>query len=371
MQKTRMLEKLSPTYRSRIIYAVWLVLSVSVIGTVGYHLIENWSLLDAFYMTIITLTTIGFGEIHDLSNNGRIFTIVLIIFSMGIAGYSVSTIASFVLEGQLNELIRGKRMDQKIARLKNHVILCGGGRTGKHVVIEFMKTHIPFVVIEKNFDVVQHLLHIGDIPYILEDATEDETLLQARIKQARGLIASLGDDKDNVFIVLSARALNPNLHIIARANEEVNTEKLRKAGANEIVSPNAIGGLRMASMMIRPSVVAFLDEMMSVTGQTLRFEEIPVNHTQGLVNKTLEQLHIGRRTGLLVVAIRSAQGKLQFNPGGKTMIHPGDVLIILGTREKITELHTMLSQTDHETSLAEVLYEQEKKPEQNREIARI
>lgn len=351
-------KKAPPRYSSRLLYALFLILFVSLVGTIGYYLIEEqWSMLDAFYMTIITLTTVGFGETHDLTDKGRVFTIVLIISSMGIAGYSVSTIASFVLEGQLNDIIRGRRMENYISGLSQHIIVCGGGRTGKHVVAELYKMRTPFVVIEQREEVLDALrTHVGDILYIQADATEDDTLLEAGIRRARGLIAALGDDKDNVFIVLSARSLNPNLQVIARCNEEVNAEKLRKAGANEVVSPNAIGGMRMASMMLRPNVVGFLDEMMHVTGQTLRFEEVFIEDGHSLANQTLEQAHIGRKTGLLVVAIRSPDGSIRYNPGGKTLLSHGDVLIILGTRAQVAELYNLLNQSSLDTSLADVLY---------------
>lgn len=330
-------------YQKRLIQAAMLIATLLFTGTIGYYIVEeDWTLLDSFYMTVITLTTVGYGETHELTANGRIFTILLLLVSMTTLGYAISTIASFVIEGQLNNLLRGHRMDKAISRLNEHIIVCGGGRTGRPIVNEFYKTHTPFIVIELNDNVLYDLKHIGNIPYIEGDATEDEVLLDAGIERARGLIAALGDDKDNVFIVLTARALNPSLRIIARCNEEENQEKIRKAGANEIVSPNAIGGLRMASTMIRPSVVAFLDEMMRVTGETLRFEEIPVSSIASLKDKTLAQANIGQRTGLLVVAIRTERGDHTFNPGGKTVLQNGDTLIVLGTREQITHLHDVL-----------------------------
>ncbi len=343
-----------PHYSSRIVVAVLLIISISVVGTVGYAMIEGWPPLDAFYMTIITLTTVGFGETHTLSRMGRMFTIALILSSMGAAGYAISTIASFLIEGHLNDMMEIRRMKRQIANLKNHIILCGGGRTGKHIVSELHKTHTPFVVIELSDTILTDLKDIGDIAYLQADATDDDTLLEAGIERARGLIAALGDDKDNVFIVLSARALNPDLHIIARVNEEENEEKLRKAGANQIVSPNAIGGMRMASMMVRPHVVAFLDEMMRVTGQTFRFEEVSLQNAPQLCNMTLAQADIGRKTGLLVVAIKSENGKLQFNPGGRTVLHRGDTLIVLGTRQQITDLDNVLSGYATDSSLSNI-----------------
>lgn len=351
--RSKNLSKFEATYVSRLIYALALLFIISAAGTIGYHIIEGWNFIEGFYMTLITMTTIGFGETHELSTEGRLFTMGLIIASMVTAGYAFSTIASFIIEGQLNDFIRRRKMGRHIANLQNHIVLCGGGRTGKYIALELYKTHTPFVVIEKNQDVLDSIQYIGDVPYLLADATHDETLLEAGIERASGLVAALGDDKDNVFIVLSARALNSNLRIIARVNEEENEEKLRKAGANDTVSPNAIGGLRMASIMLRPTVVTFLDEMMRVTDQTLRLEEVPLEKATPLVNKTLAQANIGRRTGLLVVAIKTAEG-LQFNPGGATLLNSGDVLIVLGTRDQIAELDNVMSGYSKNSTLAEI-----------------
>jgi voltage-gated potassium channel len=315
-----------------------MLLAVTVIGTLGYSLLEGWSLLDALYMTIISMTTVGYGETWELTQNGRIFTIFLLIISIGTAGYAISTMVTFIVEGELRHVIRGRRMDKRIANLENHIILCGGGRTGKHIAEEFYKTHTPFVVIEQDSTLLENLWQMGDILALQADATQDEALLLAGIERARGLVAVLGEDKDNVFIVLSARALNPKLRIISRLIEEENAEKLRKAGADEVVSPNAIGGLRMASVMIRPTVVNFLDEMLRTTGQTLRVDEVLVDDASRLVGKTLGEAELGRRTGLLVVALRPQDGGYEFNPGARRVLQHGDILIVIGTREQIAKL---------------------------------
>lgn len=318
-----------------------MLLGVTAIGTIGYCALEGWSLLDALYMTIISMTTVGYGETRELTQVGRIFTIFLLIISIGTAGYAISTLVTFFVEGELRNLIRGRRMDKRIANLQDHIILCGGGRTGRHIADEFYKTHTPFVVIEQDPKVIENLGQIGDILVLEGDATQDESLLLAGIERARGLVAVLGEDKDNVFIVLSARALNPQLRIVARLIEEENAEKLRKAGADEAVSPNAIGGLRMASVMIRPTVVSFLDEMLRSPDQTLRVDEVHLGPSSPLVGMTLGQADLGQKTGLLVVALQPREGVYQFNPGAHRILESGDILIVIGTREQIARLDQM------------------------------
>jgi voltage-gated potassium channel len=326
-------------YQSRLMVALGLIAAVAVTGTVGYTLIEGWGVLDALYMTVITMGTVGYGETRPLNDAGRLFTIGLIVMSIGIAGYSISTLAAFIVEGEFFRLIQERRMDQRIAKLTDHLILCGGGRTGRHIAEEFFRTKTPFVLIELDLEALAMSQQIGDFPYLQADATEDDTLRLAGIERAKGLVAALGEDKDNVFIVLSARALNPRLRVVARVNDEANANKLIKAGADDVVSPNAIGGLRMASIMLRPAVVTFLDEMLRVPGQTLRVDEVHIEHIPGLQGKTLGEANIPKRTGMLVMAIKSPTRGYQFNPGAGTILRAGDILIVVGTREQIARLH--------------------------------
>ncbi|MBI5960698.1 MAG: potassium channel protein [Chloroflexi bacterium] len=338
----RILDPLVPRasrYQHRLLYALILLLVVLIGGTLGYWVIEGWGALDSLYMTVITMATIGYGETHPLSDAGRLFTIGLIIISIGTAGYAVSTLAAFVLEGEFYRLLQERRMDQRIAKLSDHVILCGGGRTGRYIADEFFRTGTPFVLVEQNAEILQNTLQIGDIPYLHADATQDEALRMAGIERARGLVAALGEDKDNLFVVLSARALNARLRIIARVSDDANAGKLRIAGADEVVSPNAIGGLRMASIMLRPTVVTFLDEMLRVPGQTLRVDEVHIDKIPRFTGKSLGETDIGRKTGMLVMAIKSSQSGYQFNPGANTILKPGDILIVVGTREQIARLH--------------------------------
>jgi voltage-gated potassium channel len=328
--------------RSRFGTAIALLIGVNLIGVVGYHLIEGWSWLDALFMTVITETTIGYGETRPLSEPwGRLFTIVLIFMSVGTAGYAISTLFSFIVEGEFNRIIQGQRMDNQIAALHNHIIICGAGDTGRYIIEEFSKISAPYVVVERNTNALQGLKQLSDMLYIHGDATNDAILQSAGIERARGLVSALSDDKDNVFVVLSARALNPNLRIVARLVHEENREKLRKAGANEIVSPNAIGGLRMASVMVRPTVVSFLDQMLRATGQTLRVEEVHVDKSPTLLGKTLTDANIEQRTGVLVVALKAHNGDYQFNPPRNTVLRQGDILIVMGPIERLALMNQL------------------------------
>lgn len=329
-------------YQRRMLRAVLLILLVISSGTIGYMVLEGWNLLDALYMTIITMTTVGYGETNPLDSSGRLFTIGLLIASIGIAGYAISIIATFVVEGEFARIIRERRMDHRIAHLEHHIILCGGGRIGKYIAHEFAQTQTPFVLIERDREVLQAALDlVPDTPYIQADATQDETLQLAGIARANGLVAALGDDKENVFLVLTARALNPRLRIVARAVDETSTSKLKKAGADEIVSPNLIGGLRMASVMLRPAVVSFLDEMLRVPNQTLRVDEVHVRSLPHAVGQTLGAIEVPRRTGMLVLAIKSPSGGYRFNPAPDTLLKEDDILILIGTPQQIAHLREL------------------------------
>ena len=331
---------MNPSIRGRFGNALLMLMAVVVTGTLGYYLFFDFSAVDALYMTVITLSTVGYGEVGSLDTGGRLFTVALIVCSLGVVGYSFSSLAAFLMEGELNRIIRGRRMDKRIAGLSGHVILCGGGHTGSAIAEEFVKTEKRFVIVEKDEGTVADLHELGDVLYVQGDATDDDTLRLAGIERAAGLISSMGEDRDNVFVVLSARALNPKLRIVARVIENENAPKLRKAGADEIVSSDAIGGMRMASLMVRPSVVSFLDHMLRMKG-ALRMEEVALDSSSSLADKTLAQAELGRRTGLLVVAIKHVEGEYDFNPGGDTRLDAGDVLIVMGSREQLRSLEKL------------------------------
>ncbi len=325
----------------RVLRIAGLFFAVATVGTYGFLILEkeanSLTLVDAVYMTVITMTTIGYGDMTPITQNGRIFTVFLSLFAVGIGGYAISASASFIIEGDLSDLLKGKKMSNKIAKLKDHCIICGVGKTGRQIALEFYKTQVPFVFIESSEHVIKELLHLGDFLYIHGDATKDETLYAARIEHAKGLITCLPDDTDNAFIVLSARSLNQNLRIISRLSDEENETKLWKVGADEIVSPHVIGGLRMASVMLRPTVVTFLDQMLRAekeTGEILRVEEIPVSRLQipELIGRDdLTVRDIGHYSDLLIIAVKLEDETYQFKPRGNTFLDRGDTLIAVGS----------------------------------------
>jgi voltage-gated potassium channel len=342
----------------RILRALILFMLVAAIGTIGFHQFENWDLVDSFYATIITMTTVGYGDFSPATDEGRLFTIFLSLIAVGVGGYAITSIASFVIEGNFHRFIQGKRVDKQIVRMKEHYILCGAGRMGRQIAVEFYKTKVPFVVIEQSPGVLEELLREVEIPYVQGDATQDDVLRLAGVERARGLVATLSDDKDNVFITLSARSLNPNLRIISRVSLEKNRKKLQKAGANVIISPDEVSGRRMVSEMFHSEVVTLLDEMLRAeeqTGQTLRLEEIHVDDikvpalVERLEREELCISHIGQRTELMVVAIKRDQlseggDPYIYTPRGHTKLHHGDILIVIGTPEQRIKLqHEVLT----------------------------
>ncbi len=332
---SRVLARLiSSVYQSRILYAVILMLVTAAVGTIGYQVLEGWDLMDGLYMTVISMTTVGYGETRPLTPSGRIFTMFLIVASIGIAGYAISTVAGYVVEGEFNRLFRGRRMKKEISKLENHIILCGSGRVGREIATEFYKTLTPFVIVEPKEESLQEVPFLDEIPHLLADPTRDQVLKDAGVEKASGLVAALHDDQTNLFLVLSARALNPKLRIIARLADDANERKLMRAGASAVVHPEAIGGLRMASMMIRPDVVTFLDQMLRVTGKTLRVEELKASPS--MAGKTLQELNLSEAAGLLTMALKArGRGGYEFNPPASTQIEEGDVLIVMGTPQQL------------------------------------
>ncbi len=318
--------------RKRLILSAVLIALIVAFGAIGYMGIEGWDFLDSLYMTIITLTTVGYKEVHDLSSGGRLFTIFLIIGGVGTVFYALSTGAKLVLEGELQELFGRRRLEKKIKELKDHYIICGYGRMGKIIGRELKVKNEKFAVIEKKPNMPQE----KEDSLILEgDATQDEVLKDAGIERAKGLISVLPTDAENLFVVLSARGLNPGLLIVARAGEEGSEQKLLRAGADRVISPYHIGGLRIAHTVLKPAVVDFIEFATKSGNIDLQMEEITINEGSGLIGFSLDECGIGRDLGIIIVAIRRSTGEMKFNPTFRSTIKSGDTLIALGEISKL------------------------------------
>jgi voltage-gated potassium channel len=316
-----------------------------VVGTVGYMAIEGWSWGDSLYMTIITLTAVGYEEVFPLSSGGRAFT--GFVLAAGITGLGLwfAFLTSFIVELDLRQVLWRRRTLKEITKMKNHVIVCGAGRTGSQVVEELLAAGESFVVVERDRAKVEQIHELlPDILLVEGDATVDHFLEEAGIQEARGLIACLSADTENLFVCLTARDLRPDLEIVARAYEEETVPKLYRAGANHVVSPNASGAIRMASFMLRPSVVSFLDVATRSPDLTLRLEQETVSERSPFAGQTLMAAQIPQNTGLIVIAMRKPNGEgsedyqYVFNPVGSTRLDPGDVMIVLGKPEQVQKL---------------------------------
>ncbi len=318
----------------RILLIALLLFLVSVVGYIG---LERYSLIEALYMTVITFSTVGYGEVRPLSPLGRLFTIGIILVGVGTGAYLFSTIAEYIVAGELEGTLRQRRIMRTLEKMRDHYIVCGYGRVGEHVAQELRTLGLPFVVIEVDPGIAERCER-ERVPYIIGDATEDETLKLAGIDRARGLVAALDTDADNVFVVLSARALNPNLMIVARATTDDVERKLLKAGADRVVSPYTMAGYRIVSLLVRPNVIHFLDTALRSQDLELWLEEIEIMPNSSLVGKTLEEAAIRARTGANILAIiRPAEKRLiDWSPSLK--LQAGDILIVLGKREQLEAL---------------------------------
>ncbi len=319
-----------------------LILTITIVlGTSGYALIEGWRFFDALYMTVITVATVGFHEVHTLSDAGRAFTIAVIIFGAGTIAYTIGSLLQFMVEGQLLRILGRKKVEKKISNLQGHYIICGYGRIGALISSEF-RGRVPFVVVEKNPEICQRLIE-EDLLFVQGDATDDETLIEAGIQRARGLITAVTSETANVYITLTARGLNPDLFILARCGEEGTEKKLRRAGANKVISPYQIGANRMAWAVLRPSVLDFIDIAIGGENLELQLEEIRVAPNSTLVDKTLVSSGIRQEWGIMIIGIKKHSGKMLFNPASTTTIEAGDLLITLGEQPAIQKLELVAS----------------------------
>ncbi len=322
---------------------VVMLLLVSL-GTSGYMSIEGWRFIDALYMTVITLGTVGFKEVHDLSDGGKFFTMGLIVVGVSVLGYIVGSLAQIMFEGQIQRIMGRKKVEKKINALSEHYIICGFGRIGSLICKEFKVNHLPFVIVEKNIETTEKLDEEGYL-HLKGDATLDETLLKAGIKRAKGLISVVTSDTENVYITLTARGLNPDLFILARSGEEGSDIKLKRAGANKVVSPYLIGGSRMAQSILRPNVVDFIEIATGSEHLDLQMEEITIPSHSAFAGETLVSSGFRKEIGVIIVGIKKAHGKMVFNPHSQAKIEGGDTLIVLGEPGSVAKLEDLVDCT--------------------------
>lgn len=328
----------------RLFLPLALMLAIVLIGTIGYHFISGYPFFDAFYMTVITVATVGYGEIHPLDVPGRIFTSVLIFLSFGTFAYAVSSITKFVTDGELNNFFKKRKLQKELENLSNHVIVCGYGRNGRQAAHVLKRHNQRFVVIEKASSLTEQIDHDYKHLVLNADATQDGVLEKAGIYRAKALITTLPIDADNLFIVLTARNLNSKLTIISRASEDNSDKKLKIAGADNIIMPDKIGGAHMASLVMKPDVMEFIDYITGQGGDTINLEEITFeNLPEEFHNKTLKDLEIRNKSGANIIGFRSADGTYLINPDAQTKLIPNAKIFVLGTSEQIRRFKGLLS----------------------------
>jgi len=322
----------------RLGWALGALLVVLVLGTVGYVLL-GFAWLDALYQTVTTVSTVGFREVEPLSATGQVFTMVLILVGVGATLYALAAVVELIVEGRLNELLGRRRMEQSIAALSGHVIICGWGRVGRAIAAEVHAAKRRYVVVDIDPDRLADEAH--DV--VVGDATEDAVLQAAGLERASALVAAVDSDAANSFIVLSARALRSDLFVVARARSQASQEKLLRAGADRVVNPQSIGGARMAAFVLQPHVAEFLDVVMHERTLELRLEEVSVSEGSPLAGSTIGQSALRDQTGALVLALRGADGSFRTNPRSDTRIDPGEVLIAIGTQAELDSLVELAS----------------------------
>lgn len=325
-----------------------LFISIFLIGTVGFKIIggQEWSILDSIYMTVITISTVGYGEIVDLSHNpaGRIFATVFIILSLGTIAFAVSSITAFVVEGELKNILGRKKMEREIQKLSNHYIVCGSDETAQTAIQELLLTKRPFVVIEPSAERIDRLRSLGSFLFIQGDPTDELVLKQAGIDRAKGVFLSLPTDEANLFGTMTVRGLNPHVRLVVKVIDIRSQAKMMKAGANSAVSPAFIGGMRMVSEMVRPAATTFLDMMLRDKERVLRVEEITVKAGSPLCGQSIAEAAIEEKTGALLVAIKKAGSTdYEFNPPRSHRIEANEILILIATPEMLAKLESLIT----------------------------
>jgi voltage-gated potassium channel len=315
------------------------VITAIAFGTVVFHWLEGWSILDSLYVTAQTVTTVGFGDLAPRTLQGRAFATVFMMVGVGVVLYALTSAVQSIVQSELLATFGQRRLSRKMSKLKDHFIICGAGRVGSHLIRSLKDSTDTFIVIESNTQKVASLMDAG-VAVLVRDATLEESLRDAGVEHARGLAACLPDDADNVYVVLTARDLNPDIHIVARAAEEQAEAKLIRAGANRVVAPTIIGGHRMAMALTKPAVGDFLDSI-TANQLDLGFEQLEIEAVSSFVGKRLSETTIRSQLNIVIVSIRRADGAIVFNPNGDAMIQAGDMLIAIGNAESLAQLTSL------------------------------
>ena len=328
-----------------LVFGFLFLVIIILIGTIGYSLIQKWDFLDSLYMTVITITTVGYGEVSKLSMPGKVFTIGLIASGAGTAAYIVGSLSRMMIEGEIRRLLGKRKLGKRIQTLKDHYIVCGCGRIGNLICKEFTKStkQVTFVVIENDPDVIEKIENEKYL-YVQGDSTEEDVLIKAGIMNAKGLVTAVSSDSDNVYITLTARELNPKLFILARASEENVEKKLLRAGADKVMSPYYIGGRRMAQTILRPAVVDFIELAVHDRSMELQLEEINVRKSSKFIGVSLKDSGIRQDLGLIIVSIKKLSGDMEFNPSSESKIELGDTVLALGEKKNLLRLEKIMGQ---------------------------
>ena len=326
---------------SRLRISFILLFAVIFAGTIGYSVFEDMPVFDAFYMTVITISTVGFSEIKPLSQVGRIITVIVIVSGISVLTYTLGQVARIFVEGELQSILGRRKLEKQISKLNDHYIICGFGRIGTIICRELSDEDIPFVVIEQDSEKIKQLEE-DNFLYLNMDATLEEALLQAGIKKAKGIVTAVGSDADNVFITLTAKGLRPDIFVLARASDVQNESKILRAGASRVVCPYLFGGRRMAQILKKPTVVDFIDSAMMDSQLGLRMEEAVVGPASNLIGKTLIDSQIRQRFGVVIVAIKKPTSEMIFNPTPEEKLEFQDTIVVIGKKEDLKRMNEVL-----------------------------
>ena len=340
-----------PLITKRLLIVVSLIIFLTLCGTMGYMTIEEWDFLESLYMTAISLTTVGFMEVHPLSSEGRVFTIVLITLGVGLFFYAIGVLAEAVVEGQIKGIVERRRMQKEINKLKDHYIVCGYGRLGRVICNELKHRNLPVVIIDNDEEAIQEAERSG-ILYYKGDATLDESLVKVGISRAKGLITVLGTDAANVYITISARTLNKKMTIVSRADDDNAERKLFQVGATKVISPYKIGAIRMALAVLKPTLTEFLDVASHTVGFDLDIEQVEIRPGSQLSGNALKEVNLRERTGATVIALKKRGGEMSLQLNPNIPLEDGDTIIVMGSKEAVNKVFVMAG---HENGIDDLI----------------